>query len=84
MQSRIAQYMNEIVSLTIMALMCVALVAGQAGASQQESASPRLNMSTNDDSTPARSGSLFEEGWQLIDEPGLKVDVTFRFRHTGE
>ena len=30
MKSRVAQYMNEIVSLTIMLLMAVALIAGQA------------------------------------------------------
>ena len=29
MKSRVAQYMNEIVSLTIMLLMTVALIAGQ-------------------------------------------------------
>ena len=29
MKSRVAQYMNEIVSLTVMLLMAVALIAGQ-------------------------------------------------------
>jgi hypothetical protein len=31
MKSRIAQYMNELVSITIMLLMAVALIAGQLG-----------------------------------------------------
>lgn len=31
MKSRIAQYLNEIVSITIMLLMAVALIAGQLG-----------------------------------------------------
>jgi hypothetical protein len=31
MKSRVAQYMNEIVSITIMLLMAVALIAGQLG-----------------------------------------------------
>ena len=32
MKSRIAQYLNELVSITIMLLMAVALIAGQLGA----------------------------------------------------
>ena len=39
MRARIAQYMNEIVSLTIMALMCIALIGGQADAYQRDSVS---------------------------------------------
>ncbi len=34
MRARFAQYSNEFISLTIMALMSIALVAGQAGAVQ--------------------------------------------------
>jgi hypothetical protein len=34
MRARLAQYTNDIVSLTIMALMSIALIAGQAGATQ--------------------------------------------------
>jgi len=34
MRARLAQYSNEFVSLTVMALMSIALVAGQAGATQ--------------------------------------------------
>ncbi len=32
MQTRVAQYLNEIVSLTMLALLALAFVAGQAGA----------------------------------------------------
>ncbi len=34
MRARLAQYSNELVSLTSMALMSIALIAGQAGAAQ--------------------------------------------------
>jgi len=34
MRTRFAQYGNELISLTVMALMAIALVAGQAGAVQ--------------------------------------------------
>jgi len=84
MRSRIAQYMNEIVSLTIMALMSVALIAGQAGASQQDSAIQAPNVPAVDGNGSGGTGLLIEDGWLVIDEPGLKVDVTFRFRQTGE
>ena len=36
MKALIVRYMNEIVGLTVMALMAVALVAGQAGAMSQD------------------------------------------------
>jgi len=36
MKALIVRYMNEIVGLTVMALMAVALVAGQAGATSQD------------------------------------------------
>ena len=35
MQTRVAQYLNEIVSLTMLALLVVAFVAGQLGEAQQ-------------------------------------------------
>jgi hypothetical protein len=38
MKALLARYLNEIVGLTIMALMTVALIAGQAGAVTQEAA----------------------------------------------
>ena len=34
MRARLAQYSNEFVSLAVMALMSIALIAGQAGATQ--------------------------------------------------
>ena len=40
MRSRVAQYMNEIISLSIMALLVVALVAQQAGAGMRAGATP--------------------------------------------
>ena len=36
MKAQIVRYLNEIVGLTVMALMAVALVAGQAGATGQD------------------------------------------------
>ncbi len=35
MQPRIAQYLNEIVSLTMLAILVLAFVAGQAGAAEE-------------------------------------------------
>ncbi len=42
MRARIAQYANDIISLTILMLMSIALIAGQAGAAQQRAAEPVL------------------------------------------
>ena len=36
MRAQVAQYLNEIISLSILALMSLALIAGQAGAAPQE------------------------------------------------
>jgi len=43
MRARFAQYGNEIISLTVMALMSIALVAGQAGAVQVVDDEPVLD-----------------------------------------
>lgn len=40
MRARLAQYTNEFVSLAVMALMAIALVAGQAGAAQAPAEEP--------------------------------------------
>ena len=40
MRASLAQYSNEFVSLVIMALMAIALIAGQAGATQHTVAEP--------------------------------------------
>ena len=40
MRARLAQYTNEFVSLTVMALMSIAFVAGQAGAEQAPAEEP--------------------------------------------
>ena len=56
MQARVSQYMNEIISLTIMGLMIIALIAGQAGASPQ----------------PVASNQLAEASAQLTNENDLK------------
>ena len=42
MQARIAQYANELVSLTILGLMVLALVAGQASATPQQPIVPAM------------------------------------------
>ena len=76
MRQRVAQYLNEIVSLTIMALMCVALVSAQAGAGQRVEAEDRL-------ASEIEFVELVEiDG--VIDTPEWKIDVDFSFRHTGE
>jgi hypothetical protein len=40
MRARLAQYTNEFVSLAVMALMSIALIAGQAGATQAPADEP--------------------------------------------
>ena len=40
MRATLAQYTNDIVSLTILALMSIALIAGQAGATQPVAGEP--------------------------------------------
>ena len=73
MRQCVAQYLNEIVSLTIMALMCVALISGQAGAAQRAAAEERL------------AGEVeFVEFDGVINTPEWKIDVDFSVRHTGE
>ena len=42
MRAQLAQRTNDIVSLTILMLMSIALIAGQAGAAQQGAAEPLL------------------------------------------
>ncbi|MDJ0939791.1 MAG: hypothetical protein QNJ00_08495 [Woeseiaceae bacterium] len=67
-----AQYMNEIVSLTIMALMCVALISAQAGAGQR---------ATEDQLVHEMEVIEFDG---LVTTPHWKIDLDFSFRHTGE
>ena len=43
MRASLAQYTNEFVSLAIMALMAIALIAGQAGAAQHTVSEPTLD-----------------------------------------
>ena len=40
MRARIAQYTNDIVSLTVLALLSIALIAAQAGAAQNIASEP--------------------------------------------
>ena len=56
MKAKIAQYLNEIVSLTVMLLMAAALIAGQVGATPQD----RLAID---------AGTADEESATLIQEP---------------
>lgn len=42
MRARLAQYSNDIVSLSVLMLMSIALIAGQAGAAQYGDAEPVL------------------------------------------
>jgi len=44
MRARLAQYRNEFFSLSIMALMSIALIAGQAGAMQAPAAEPIVDV----------------------------------------
>jgi len=44
MRARLAQYSNEIVSLAVMALMSIALIAGQAGATQAPAEEPAADV----------------------------------------
>ncbi len=43
MRARLAQYSNDIFSLTILMLMSIALIAGQAGAAQHGATEPLLD-----------------------------------------
>ena len=73
MRARVAQYLNEIISLIVMGLMITALVAGQAsGATEQtshafEEADDRILLA-----------ELRADGDELV------LDVDFRFRPQGE
>ena len=40
MRARLARFTNDIVSLSVLMLMSIALIAGQAGAAQQAAAAP--------------------------------------------
>ena len=87
MRSTIAQYLNEIVSLTVLGLMCIALVAGQAGAAQMQTANsgetvPKIEIIETADR--AEVLSFLENRFRLVEGPELEIDLTFRFRHTGE
>ena len=84
MRSSIAQYLNEIVSLTIMALMCLALVAGQVEAGPRETAneSRRSDATRSVDIRP--QGAAIGDRLLVIDLPKMIVGISFRFRHTGE
>ena len=84
MRSPIAQYLNEIVSLTIMALMLLAFVAGQAGASPQPDSTDLIERATIESPEPRQANFDIEDRLWVIDRPKLRVDITFRFRHTGE
>ena len=44
MRARLEQYSNDIVSLSILMLMSIALIAGQAGAAQNGEAEPVLEV----------------------------------------
>jgi len=44
MRARLAQYNNEFFSLAVMALMSIALIAGQAGATQPPADEPTLDV----------------------------------------
>jgi len=48
-------YLNEIVSLTLMLLMVMALVAGQAGAAVQHQANSRTEVTSVDEHAPFRT-----------------------------
>ncbi len=84
MRSSIAQYTNELVSLTIMALMFVAFIAGQAAATPT---------SVSDDTTDARqvtseqapaAARPLQERLLVLGLPRVRLDFDFGFRHTGE
>ncbi len=44
MRARLAQHTNDVISLTILMLMSIALIAGQAGAAQRGAAEPLLEV----------------------------------------
>lgn len=69
-QTRVSQYLNEIVSLTIMGLMLLALAGGTAGADAGRRAG-------------APPGGIASE---IVSEKAgeLVIAVDFRFRHEGE
>ena len=82
MQALIRRYLNEIVSLTVMGLMCVALVAGQAGAAPGDIVDEvePVVIEVSDE----RLQDFIEQHFRLVDQPEFEVGITFRFRHTGE
>lgn len=81
MRSSIAQYLNEIVSLTILALMCIAFVAGQAGATPMPPSVEALEAPKAAASPVARP---LEDRLLVLSWPKLELDVDFGFRHPGE
>ncbi len=68
MKALIARYLNEVVSLTVMALMVVALIAGQAGAMGRDAIhrNPEFN-ARSDDSHGARYSTRAREIMDLLD-----------------
>ena len=84
MRSPIAQYLNEIVSLTIMALMCLALVAGQVEAEPGQTANDSREPGTTQLVQIRPQGASAGDRLVVIDLPKLSVGISFRFRHTGE
>ena len=87
MRSKIAQYLNEIVSLTVLVLMSLALIVGQAGAAQadvqraESLVEPVVILEPSKDWEPV---AILEDRLRLVDGPDLEIDLTFRIRHTGE
>ena len=84
MRSSIAQYLNEIVSLTIMALMCLALVAGQVEAEPRQTVNDSRAPNATQSEQIRPQGAVVGDSLVVIDLPKLSVGVSFRFRHTGE
>jgi hypothetical protein len=84
MRSSIAQYLNEIVSLTIMALMCIAFVAGQADARPKPpSEEPVEARQTVASKAPSVVRPL-EDRLLVLNWPKIELDLDLRFRHPGE
>ena len=84
MRSSIAQYLNEIVSLTIMALMCIALIAGQAGATPQPADVDTIEAVRAEAPRAPSIVKPLENRLLVLNWPKVEVDINLRFRQTGD
>ncbi len=76
MKAKIAQYLNEIVSLTVMLLMAAALIAGQVSATPQDGLA--IDAATADEDSAILIQEPIEPAHDMdIDELRLSIEMNF-------